>query len=92
MSRFLESSILHVDLTTHTISKRIASDSDFYHFLGGRGLAAKQLFEGQPKGVDAFDPRNQIIFATGKLVGTPVPTAGQVTVTSKSPATGMYFK
>jgi len=61
-------------------------------YLGGRGLNAKLLFEGQPKGVDSFGPENLLIFGAGKLVGMPAPTAGQLTVTSKSPATGLYFK
>ena len=61
-------------------------------FLGGRGLAAKILLEGQKANVDPLGPENQLIFSAGRLSGTPVPTSGQLTITSISPATGRYFK
>ena len=84
--------IARIDLTRREVLvERLAADS-FELLLGGRGLAAKLLFEGQDAGVDPLGPDNQLIFATGKLVGTPVPTAGQTTITAKSPATGLYFK
>ena len=88
----LEFKIAKVDLTNRSVAVETRPRSDFDLYLGGRGLSAKILFEGQPKGVDPFGPDNQLIFSTGKLVGTPVPTAGQLTLTSKSPATGLYFK
>jgi aldehyde:ferredoxin oxidoreductase len=49
--------------------------------LGGRGLNTKLLFE-PSKVVDPLDVENMIIFSLGKLVGR-VPTAGQLTITSK---------
>ena len=81
-----------LDLSARTVTTKTAPAGDFHLYLGGRGLAAKLLFEGQSRGVDPLGPDNQLIFATGKAVGTPVPTAGQVTITAKSPATGLYFK
>lgn len=92
MSRDLNFKVLHVDLSSQTISTQTLPSQDFYLFLGGRGLNAKILYEGVPKGADPLGPENLLIFGTGKLVGTPVPTAGQLTVTAKSPATGFYFK
>ncbi len=88
----LEFNIACLDLTTQTVTKETLPQSHFNLFLGGRGLNAKLLFERQPKGVDPFGPDNLLIFGTGKLVGTPVPTAGQLTITSKSPASELYFK
>ena len=84
--------IAYINLSDRTTSVKTTPTSDFDLYLGGRGLGAKLLFEGQPRGVDPLGPDNQIIFSTGKLVGTPAPTAGQLTITSKSPATGHYFK
>jgi aldehyde:ferredoxin oxidoreductase len=92
MNKFLESKIAYLDLSNKTVTEHIVQASDFYLYLGGRGLGAKLLFQGQPKGVDPFGPDNQLIFLAGKLVGTPAPTAGQLTITSLSPATGFYFK
>ena len=84
--------ILHVDLSTRTITTETLSAKEFCLFLGGRGLNAKILYEGLSKGTDPLGPDNLIIFGVGKMVGTPIPTAGQMTITAKSPATGFYFK
>ncbi|MBW1713265.1 MAG: aldehyde ferredoxin oxidoreductase family protein, partial [Deltaproteobacteria bacterium] len=92
MTSLLEFQIAYIDLTTQTLTVKTLPRSVFDLYLGGRGLNAKLLFEGQKKGVDPLGPDNLLIFGTGKLVGTPVPTAGQVTITSKSPATDLYFK
>lgn len=92
MSRQVTFKIAYLDLSARTFTVRTTSGSDFELYLGGRGLGAKLLFEGQGKGVDPLGPDNQLIFTTGKFGGTPVPTAGQVTITAKSPATGLYFK
>jgi aldehyde:ferredoxin oxidoreductase len=88
----LEFRIVKINLSTGSVEIQVRPQSDFELYLGGRGLNAKLLFEGQPARVDPFGPDNLIIFGTGKLVGTPTPTAGQVTITSKSPATDLYFK
>lgn len=92
MNRLAEFRIAYVDLSRRLVNVKTMSSKDFGLYLGGRGLGAKILYEGQAGGVDPLGPENQLIFSTGKLVGTPVPTAGQLTVTSKSPATGLYFK
>jgi aldehyde:ferredoxin oxidoreductase len=92
MNSNLNFKILHVDLSTQTVTNQTLSSQDFYLYLGGRGLNAKILYEGVPRGADPLGPENLLIFGAGKLVGTPIPTAGQLTITSKSPATGFYFK
>src|SRR5262249_61486877 len=38
--------------------------------------------------VDALDPRNPLIFATGPVTGTFAPTGGRYMVVTKSPLTG----
>ena len=38
-------------------------------FLGGRGIAAKIYWDEVPPEVNAFDPENRLIFATGPLAG-----------------------
>jgi aldehyde:ferredoxin oxidoreductase len=82
----------YIDLTTRTVRCENLGSELLTLILGGRGLGAKILFERQASGVDPLGPDNQLIFSTGKFVGAPVPTAGQLTVTAKSPATGLYFK
>lgn len=84
--------VLQLDLSTHTHTVIMLPREDLENYIGGRGLAAKLLFEGQRAKVDALGEESQIIFSAGKLSGSPVPTSGQLTITSLSPATGKYFK
>lgn len=92
MNSHLDFKVLYVDLSAQTASTEILPSQYFYLYLGGRGLNAKILYEGVPKDADPLGPDNLLIFGVGKFIGTPVPTAGQLTITAKSPATGFYFK
>ncbi|BEQ16898.1 aldehyde ferredoxin oxidoreductase family protein [Desulfoferula mesophila] len=92
MIESLSFKILRLDLSNWTATTITMPADDTLLYLGGRGLAAKLLFEGQKEGVDPLGPENQLIFSTGKFVGTPVPTAGQLTISAKSPATNFYCK
>jgi aldehyde:ferredoxin oxidoreductase len=76
--------ILTIDLTSGDISFR---DIQPYlpDCLGGRGLAAQIAWEELPAGIDAFDPANLVIIATGPLTGTLSPTGGRTIMTSLSP-------
>lgn len=76
--------ILRVDLTTRKVSE--SSTFDYVpKFLGGRGLGAKICWDEVPPEVNAFDPENRLIFATGPLQGTLAPSSGRFTVVGKSP-------
>jgi aldehyde:ferredoxin oxidoreductase len=59
-------------------------------YLGGRGFAARILWERLPAGTDALSPKNQLIFAAGPLTGLILPNSGKLIVASKSPLTGGY--
>jgi aldehyde:ferredoxin oxidoreductase len=66
-------------------------DIDFAsQFLGGRGFAAKILWDTLPPGTEPFSPQNKLIFAAGPLTGFPLPNSGKLVVASKSPLTGGY--
>lgn len=80
--------LLRVDLTSRTISvedidPRIAKD-----FIGGRGLAIRYLYDEMDSRVDPLSPENMMVFATGPLTATPVPTGNRYMVVTKSPLTG----
>jgi aldehyde:ferredoxin oxidoreductase len=83
---------LHVDLT----SKRIWVETlpDFYlkEYLGGRGAAARLLWELTGPDTKPLGRNNVLIFSPGSLTGTTAPASGRTTVTFKSPPTGGYFK
>jgi aldehyde:ferredoxin oxidoreductase len=81
---------LKVDLTNSKWSKD-SYDTDFaLKFLGGRGFAAKILWDTLPTDTDPLSPQNKLIFAAGPLTGFPLPNSGKLVVASKSPLTGGY--
>jgi len=59
-------------------------------FLGGRGFAAKILWDELIPETDALSPENKLVFATGPLTGFGLPSSGKLVVASKSPLTGGY--
>lgn len=60
------------------------------NFLGGRGFAAKILWDELKSGLNPFSPENRLIFATGPLTGFALPSSGKMVVAAKSPLTGGY--
>ncbi|MGB9300670.1 MAG: aldehyde ferredoxin oxidoreductase N-terminal domain-containing protein, partial [Anaerolineae bacterium] len=84
--------ILNVDLSSGRTWLEEVDREDLLHFLGGRGINAKLLYERVPKGIDPLGPDNVLIFGPGTLTGTSAPSSGRTSVTCKGPATGLYLK
>ena len=60
-----------VDLTTRATRITRTPEDHLRRFLGGRGLAARLLYELVPPGIGPDDPMNAVILASGPLNGTP---------------------
>lgn len=60
------------------------------NFLGGRGFAAKILWDELEPGTDPLSPKNKLVFAAGPLTGFALPSSGKLVVAAKSPLTGSY--
>jgi aldehyde:ferredoxin oxidoreductase len=90
--RLTQQVILNVDLTSRKVWREPVPAEDAADYIGGRGINAKILYERVPKGLDPMSPDNLLIFGTGALNGTLAPCSGRMTVTTKSPATGLYLK
>jgi len=60
-------------------------------YLGGRGLAARLLYNEVGPEVDPLGPDNKLIFMTGPLVGTLAPSSSRYSLSCKSPLTGLYL-
>ena len=60
------------------------------NFLGGRGFAAKILWDELKPGADPLSPKNKLVFAAGPLTGFALPSSGKLVVAAKSPLTGSY--
>jgi aldehyde:ferredoxin oxidoreductase len=83
--KFLRANLSKGTFTTQPYSEGFASS-----YIGGRGFAAKILWDNLPQGTDPLSPQNLLIFATGPLTGFPLPNSGKLVVASKSPLTGGY--
>src|SRR5947208_299602 len=83
--------ILFVDCATGRSRVEPLSESTARALLGGNGLAARLLYEHVPAGIDAFDPRNAVVFAVGPITDTTVPGNSRALVAAKSPLTGLFF-
>jgi aldehyde:ferredoxin oxidoreductase len=59
-------------------------------FLGGRGFAAKILWDELKPEIDPLSSENKLVFATGPLTGFALPSSGKLVVAAKSPLTGGY--
>lgn len=84
--------ILHVDLSRKKIWKELLTEEIAQNYLGGRGINALLLWEKVTANTEPLSSQNVIIFGTGTLTGTHVPSSGRITVTFKSPATNLYAK
>jgi len=82
--------VLTVNLSEGRSSVANVDEKLAYDFIGGRGWAAKMLFE-VPKKVGPFDPENPLIVAAGPLTleGCP-PFGSRTTFAAISPATESY--
>lgn len=80
--------LLRVNLSTGQIRKEAVPETILRNFIGGRGVGSKLLMDNMDPKVDAFDPGNPLIFATGPVTGTYAPTGGRYMVVTKSPLTG----
>ncbi|MFX1509228.1 MAG: aldehyde ferredoxin oxidoreductase family protein [Promethearchaeota archaeon] len=82
--------LLRVNLTTKETATEAYPKDLALQFVGGRGFAAKILWEEVPRGTDPLSPANKFIAAVGPLSGLPMPNVGKTVVASKSPLTGIY--
>lgn len=82
--------ILEVDLTNGQLNIKEWEEKLLQTYVGASGLGAKILYEETGPGTDPLSPENVLIFITGPLTGTMVPTSGRHQIISKSPLTGIY--
>lgn len=83
--------ILRVDLSLKKIQKIPLNIGLARKFIGGRGLAAKILFDEINPKIGPFSPENIIIFATGPVTGVPVHGANRTVIVTKSPETNIFL-
>ena len=80
--------ILRVDLTAGRIVKEPLNEQWAREYVGGRGVAARYLYEQCDPQVDPLSPDNPLIFATGPLTATNASCGARYMVVTKGPLTG----
>ncbi|MEW6026069.1 MAG: aldehyde ferredoxin oxidoreductase family protein [Planctomycetota bacterium] len=82
--------ILRVNLSTGRISSEPLPEKLAREYLGGRGFAARILYDEIKPGIDPLGPENKMLIASGPLSGLFLPAGGKITFAAKSPATNSY--
>ena len=82
--------ILRVNLSAKTFKKESYNEDFALKWVGGRGFAAKILYDELKPGIDPLGPENKFVVALGPIAGIPAPNTGKAVVAAKSPLTGFY--
>ena len=77
-----------ITLEMDTLSVNKLPLDEEYRLLGARSLVAEYLIRNVQPTCDALGSENRIIFCTTLFAGTPMTTAGRLSVGTKSPLTG----
>ncbi len=81
--------ILRVDLASGHI-RREKTDPDYMlKVIGGRGLNSTRLFDELKRDIDPLSPENMLLIGVGPLTGTLLSTSAYMTISGKSPLTGI---
>lgn len=78
--------ILRADMKK--LQVRLEESPKEHELMGNRGVTAEIITKEVPPTCHPLSEFNKIIFATGPLAGTGVPTAGRLSIGGKSPLTG----
>lgn len=77
--------ILHIDLTSRTSYCEEMDETWYRTYAGGGLLGTYFLLRDTPVGLDAYDPRNLLIFTSSIIAGLDGPGLARFSVVSKSP-------
>jgi len=81
--------ILRVDLTSGQI-RREKTDPDYMlNVIGGRGLNSTRLYDELKRDIDPLSPENLLLIGVGPLTGTLLAASAFMTISGKSPMTGI---
>lgn len=82
--------ILRVNLTSGLVKTEPLDPRFAREWIGGRGFAARLLYDEVKRGANPLGEENKVIIASGPLSGVLVPAGAKVAFAAKSPATGGY--
>ena len=81
--------IARIDLTSGAASDFIQPREELLRYIGGKGLAARIIYDAFSSKVDAFSDENLIVISTSPLNGSSAPCSSRFNVSTISPLTGL---
>lgn len=87
-ARGYNGNVLHVDLERAQSRAETPPESFYRTYVGGGLLGTHYLLTQTPPHLDAFDPRNLLIFASSVIAGQLGPGLARFSVITKSPQSG----
>jgi aldehyde:ferredoxin oxidoreductase len=81
--------ILRVDLTSGLIHREKTDPDYMLNVIGGRGLNSTRLYEELERDCDPLAPENMLLIGVGPLTGTLLSASAFMTISGKSPLTGI---
>ncbi len=80
--------ILHVDLTTGTLTVETPPESFYRTYMGGSAMGLYYILKEMPAGIDPLAPENVLTIFTGVTTGASVSGQSRVNLNAKSPISG----
>jgi aldehyde:ferredoxin oxidoreductase len=81
--------ILRVNLTLGRIEIEHPHESFYRTYIGGSAMGTTYLLKNTPPKIDPLDPKNTLCFMLSVVTGSPIAGLSRITVTAKSPLTGL---
>ena len=81
--------ILRADLTSGQIRREKTDPQFMLDVIGGRGLNSTRLYQELKRDIDPLSPENMLLIGVGPLTGTLLPASAFMTLSGKSPMTGI---
>jgi aldehyde:ferredoxin oxidoreductase len=81
--------VLRVDLTSGQIRRQKTDPDYMLQVIGGRGLNSTRLYDELQRDIDPLSPDNMLLIGVGPLTGTLLATSAYITISGKSPLTGI---
>ncbi|HEY5902135.1 MAG TPA: aldehyde ferredoxin oxidoreductase family protein [Anaerolineales bacterium] len=80
--------ILHVDLTSGSLTIEEPPESFYRKYLGGSAMGMHYILREMPAGVDPLAPENVLTLMAGVTTGAPVSGQSRLNANAKSPISG----
>ncbi len=80
--------ILHVNLTSRTLTTEEPNEAFYRRYMGGSALNLHYLLNEMDPGADPLGPDNILALSVGVITGVPISGQSRMTATAKSPLTG----